>query len=341
MCDREIEIAQKVAEYILESEELIIAVSDICGELDCLVALACGARDLNLSRPEVTDANTIQIVGGRHILQELTIPAFVVNDTSLCGGSGGVESSSITTSSPSMIIMTGPNYSGKSIYLKQVALITYMAHVGSFVPAASAQIGLTDQILTRIATRESLSKTSSAFMTDLQQITMALQMATRRSLLIIDELGKGTDAADGAGLAAGVFEHLLSRGIETPKVLAATHWHEIFEAGFLLPRAGLEFAHMEVLVEEAGGQIDKQVTHLYSYKQGRSVQSFGTCCAAMNSVPPPIVARAEQLILLAAKGCDLVEACTVIPKEDLAELDRAVSLLPQLEAPKGLADRSR
>ena len=111
-----------------------------------------------------------------------------------------------------MILMTGPNYSGKSVYLKQVAMITYMAHIGCFVPAEAAKIGLTDKILTRIATRESVSRIQSAFMIDLQQTSIALTLATRRSLVIIDEFGKGTDTHDGAGLAAGVFEHFLQLG---------------------------------------------------------------------------------------------------------------------------------
>jgi DNA mismatch repair protein MSH5 len=124
-----------------------------------------------------------------------------------------------------MLIMTGPNYSGKSVYLKQVAVIVYMAHVGSFVPAESARIGITDKILSRVATRESVSRIQSAFMIDLQQVSLALSLATQRSLLIIDEFGKGTDSSDGAGLACAVFKHLLSLGTERPKVLGATHFH--------------------------------------------------------------------------------------------------------------------
>ena len=149
-----------------------------------------------------------------HLLQELTVPSYVANDTVLEGGSGyksttqdGTEtnfSSQIHSqrssspaekvSSPSMLLLTGPNYSGKSIYLKQVAIIVYMAHVGCFVPADAATIGLTDKILTRLATRETVSKVQSAFMIDLQQIALAITLATHRSLVIIDEFGKGTDS---------------------------------------------------------------------------------------------------------------------------------------------------
>jgi DNA mismatch repair protein MSH5 len=127
--------------------------------------------------------------------------------------------------SPSMLVLTGPNYSGKSVYLKQVALIVFMAHVGSFVPAESARIGLTDKILSRVTTRETVSRQQSAFMLDLQQISLSLGLATRRSLLIIDEFGKGTESSDGAGLACAVMEHLLSVGSERVKVVGATHFH--------------------------------------------------------------------------------------------------------------------
>ncbi len=141
------------------------------------------------------------------------MPSYVANDASLLGGRGSelpnqdqeedvepiVHASQAAASgiegivAHSMVMMTGPNYSGKSVYLKQIALIVYMAHVGCFVPAESAIIGLTDQILTRIAARETVSKFQSAFMIDLQQVTRAISLATRRSLVIIDEFGKGTE----------------------------------------------------------------------------------------------------------------------------------------------------
>lgn len=144
-----------------------------------------------------------------HPLQELTVPSYVANDTFIVGGegasgrcSGDVERSPApsmaasygTDDQPSMLIMTGPNYSGKSVHIKQVALIVYMAHVGCFVPAEAAIIGLTDKILTRIATKETITRVQSAFMIDLQQVFKALSLATRRSLVIIDEFGKGTDS---------------------------------------------------------------------------------------------------------------------------------------------------
>lgn len=155
----------------------------------------------------------------RHPLQELTVPSYVANDTAIQGGAGNdatiqsdpasgilLDPSQRTATpelsdDPSMLILTGPNYSGKSVYLKQVAIIVYMAHIGCFVPADAAIIGLTDKILTRIATRETVSRTQSAFMIDLQQVALAMTLATCRSLVIIDEFGKGTEST-GAGISS-------------------------------------------------------------------------------------------------------------------------------------------
>ncbi len=159
----------------------------------------------------------------RHPLQELTVPSYIANDTILVGGPGGNQSSQRSqrnhdlpmavsqpesvvadVEGPSMLMMTGPNYSGKSVYLKQIALIVYMAHVGCFVPAEKAVIGLTDKILTRVTTRETVSKNQSAFMIDLQQVAFAISLATYRSLVIIDEFGKGTESSGMFGIDIGL-----------------------------------------------------------------------------------------------------------------------------------------
>jgi DNA mismatch repair protein MSH5 len=283
----------------------------------------------------MTTANIIRIEGGRHPLQELTVPVYIANDCTLAGGTGDdddvnlLESSLYSTSiresveTASALIMTGPNYSGKSVYLKQNALIVYMAHVGSFVPAERATIGLTDKILTRISTRESVSRNQSAFMIDLQQVTLAMTQATRRSLIIIDEFGKGTNSKDGAGLACGVFEYFLNLGAQRPKVLGATHFHEIFESGFLQERSELAFGHMEVRVDANAEVFEDQITYLYNFVLGRSTSSFGTCCAALNGIDAAIVERAEQLVLMSARGEDLVAACAMLSVEEAKELDDA------------------
>ncbi|KAH7403355.1 muts domain V-domain-containing protein [Cadophora sp. MPI-SDFR-AT-0126] len=338
ICDKEIEILHSLAVRILEHEQFLLSASELCGELDSLVALALGAREYGYNEPEITTRNIVQIRGGRHPLQELTVPAYIANSCSLAGGpgdeyedeaghyedhSGIISTVKDSTEDPSMLVMTGPNYSGKSVYLKQNALIVYMAHIGSYVPADTATIGLTDKILTRIATRESVSRNQSAFMIDLQQIALALSVATNRTLLVIDEFGKGTNSSDGAGLCCGVLEYLLSLGVHRPKVLAATHFHEIFENGYLQDKTNLSFGHMEVRVDEAAEAAEDQVTYLYNFVPSRSNSSFGTTCAMMNGIDPAIVDRAEELILMASRGEDLVLACSAMSPDDTQNYENA------------------
>ncbi|KAF8244532.1 hypothetical protein K440DRAFT_513134, partial [Wilcoxina mikolae CBS 423.85] len=208
--DREIEIIHELQVRVLEHEKVLIECVRVCSELDCLMALAEAAAKYKYTRPVMTEQNILKVTKGRHPLQELCVPAYVENNGFLVGGRGtpdqepGSRSDTVATEEetegPNVILLTGPNYSGKSVYLKQMALIVYMAHIGCFVPAEHATIGITDKILTRIQTRESVSKIQSAFMIDLQQIALSLRLCTRRSLLIIDEFGKGTDSSDGAGL---------------------------------------------------------------------------------------------------------------------------------------------
>ncbi|KAF9972932.1 MutS protein msh5 [Actinomortierella ambigua] len=243
-------------ERVIEYSRLLILCSDLCAELDALLSLAQAAKLQRYTRPIMSDQTIIHIVNGRHPLQELCVESFVPNDIMIgefhCStASDATESTTFshramvaglppfcprcpnapaTIDNNHVMILCGPNCSGKSVYLKQVALITYMAHIGSFVPADHALIGLTDKILTRLQTRETVSKVHSTFMADLSQVSHAIRMATQRSLVVLDEFGKGTATTDGAGLFCGVMEHFAGLPkSQRPRVLATTHFHELFE----------------------------------------------------------------------------------------------------------------
>lgn len=320
----------------MEHAETLTTASDLFGELDSLVALAMAAEKYHWTAPKMTLANDVDIRGGRHPLQELVVPSFIPNDCKASGGrvmeleageefQGSREDGPL---GPSMLILTGPNHSGKSVYLKQVALIVYLAHVGSYVPADHAIIGLTDKILTRISTRESMGCRESAFAIDLRQAAFSINHATRRSLIIVDEFGKGTNATDGAGLMAALLDHFLGLADNRPKFLVATHFHEIFENGFFLTEeeeAGrdLAFSHMEVRLDPDAADADDQVTHLFRLVAGRSTSSFGCRCAAMNGVDDAVVERAEALALLLARNEDLRAACAKLAPAEERRLEEA------------------
>lgn len=339
ICDREIEISYHLAQKVLEKEQLLLRASELCGELDCLLALAHGANEYKLHRPRMVEDNVIDIRGGRHLLQELVVPSYIANDSLLLGGhdnSDKSESDNVDSSlaGSSMLLVTGPNYSGKSVYLKQIALIVYMAQVGSFVPADHARLGLTDKILTRVTERETVSRGQSSFMIDLQQMAWALNTFSPRSLLVIDEFGKGTDSCDGAGLMAGFIKYLSSLGSISPKTVACTHFHEIFEHGFVSENEpGLDLLQMEVhiigknLVSDNSQSTDSdEVVYLYKVQPGRSTLAYGTQCAAMNGIPETIVTHANQLTEAMLRGDDLVSVCSWVTAEEYKELEDAEAI---------------
>ncbi|PYH68173.1 MutS family protein MSH5 [Aspergillus vadensis CBS 113365] len=331
ICEKEIEIVYDLAQRVLQYETVLLEASDICGQIDSLLAMAQAASFYKLVRPKMVEGDVIKIRGGRHILQELTVSSYVPNDTFLVGRRTQGEppgplhlipNPHESDYGPSMLLLTGPNYSGKSVYMKQVALIVYLAQVGSFVPAESAELGIVDKILVKSNTQDSVSQIQSTFMNDLQQLSFDLKQVTGRSLLLIDEFGKGTNENDGIGLACGVLEHLLNRE-DAPKVIAATHFHEILANGYLKPRPQLQLGHMEVRVHEESGEADDQITYLYNFRLGRSDQSFGTICAAMNGISQTIVDRADEIASLSARGENLIAACAVLSAQETQALDDA------------------
>ncbi|KAG0036136.1 MutS protein msh5 [Podila clonocystis] len=311
--DREIDILQALQERIQEYELFLLSCSEVCSELDALLALAYSAKLRNYKQPVMTNKNVLYIEKGRHPLQELSVDAFVPNGTRLGDALDEDDSSSMAppqtltnddsryTAASSetseyidnrVMILCGANCSGKSVYLKQVALITYMAHIGSFVPAESATIGITDKILTRLQTCDTVSNNRSVFMTDLQQVSLALRLSTKRSLVLLDEFGKGTTSSDGAALFCGTIEHFAARSVaDRPKVVATTHFHELFENQLLDTSLPISF-HMMEIYQEAD---DQDATFLFRVVPGKNPSSLGPACAASSGVPMQVVKRGAYL----------------------------------------------
>jgi len=271
-------------------------------ETDALLALARAARSLNLRRPVLSADAALRVAGGRHLLAEQAVDVFVPNDAE-----AGAEAGRVT-------VVTGPNFSGKSIYLKQVALIVFLAHIGSFVPADAAIVPICDRLFARLAGAESVAAAvaQSAFMADAHRVAHALAHCTRRSLLVVDEFGKGTLAADGAALLCATLDSLAQRGSQAPIALFATHFSEVHDPE-LLPRSPtLRFATMSVhaTVQAASGVAagDDDVVFLYRLVAGHAAPSYGLHCARLAGVPAPVVARAAEVLRCVEAGEPLVAA---------------------------------
>ncbi|KAK3192843.1 hypothetical protein K4F52_001200 [Lecanicillium sp. MT-2017a] len=184
-----------------------------------------------------------------------------------------------------------------------------------------------DKILTRMSTAESVSENESAFAIDLRQTLQAIRLLTPKSLVLIDEFGKGTCSVNGAGLMAGLLDHLMSLGCDSrPTSLIATHFHEIFDGNYVTGDDEIQFARMDVRVDLGARGTDDQVTYLFQVSPGRSVSSFGTQCAARNGMPKSIVERAEAISLLISRNEDLAAFCARLSEEEEARLEAAEAI---------------
>ncbi|KAF8715894.1 hypothetical protein HU200_026854 [Digitaria exilis] len=255
---------------------------NFAAELDCILSLAVVARQNNYVRPILTEDSILEIHNGRHALQEMTVDTFVPNDTKI-------------RDEGRIIIITGPNYSGKSIYIKQVALIVFLAHIGSFVPADSAIVGLTDRIFCAMGSK-SMTTEQSTFMIDLHQVGTMLryQHATLRSLCLLDEFGKGTLTEDGMGLLGGTVNHFANYDFP-PKVLLSTHLTEIFTENYLPQSEHIKCYTMSVLNPD-GQTSNDDITFLYRLVPGQAPLSFGLHCARLAGIPNEVVHRAGGVL---------------------------------------------
>ncbi|XP_038690956.1 DNA mismatch repair protein MSH5 isoform X7 [Tripterygium wilfordii] len=269
-----------VSHVVLFSPHLLKAVN-FAAELDCILSLALIARQNNYVRPNLTAESVLDIQNGRHILQEMTVDTFIPNDSKI-HNDGRIN------------IITGPNYSGKSIYIKQVALIVFLSHIGSFVPADAATIGLTDRIFCAIGSKL-MTAEQSTFMIDLHQVGMMLRQATSQSLCLLDEFGKGTLTEDGIGLLGGTINHFFACN-DPPKVLVCTHLTELFNQSFIPKSEKVKFYTMSVLRPDDSSEELEDIIFLYRLVPGQALLSYGLHCAQLAGVPGEVIKRAAFVL---------------------------------------------
>jgi DNA mismatch repair protein MutS len=276
ICQLEFDMFLALRDQVAAQTNRLLQTAEVLAQIDVLAGLGDLAVARNYCRPElVTDAQT-EIRDGRHPVLDQTLPAgtLVPNDL-LMGAESGM-----------LLLITGPNMAGKSVYLRQAALLTLMAHMGSFVPAASARIGLTDRIFTRVGASDELSRGQSTFMVEMTEAANILNNATARSLVILDELGRGTSTYDGVSLAWAITEYLHHQ--VGCRALFATHYHELAQLADALPA----LRNYNVLVRE----VHDEIVFLHKIAPGSADKSYGIHVARLAGVPEDVLARARQVL---------------------------------------------
>jgi DNA mismatch repair protein MutS len=269
----EYDLFVRLREQVASQAERLRRTADIVGTIDVLCSLAEVAAKKNWQRPEVTDRYDIHVSEGRHPVVEALTGSFVPNDLAL-------------DEQTYLMLLTGPNAAGKSTYVRQAALLVILAQVGSFVPAESATIGMVDRIFTRVGAADFLARGLSTFMVEMQETANILRQATPKSLVILDEVGRGTGTSDGQAIAQAVAE-VLARDIKA-KTLFTTHYHELARLADLLP--GVANARLEVREEQ------DEVTFLYKVVPGAAQKSYGVYVAKLAGLPLGVVERAQEIL---------------------------------------------
>ena len=269
-----VEVRDKIEAQI----ERVQKSAGIIATLDCLCSLATIAEDQNYVRPEVDNSGVLDIKDGRHPVIEKILPSgsFVQNDTYL------------DKAENRLAIITGPNMAGKSTYMRQVALITLMAQIGSFVPASYARIGVVDKIFTRVGASDDLSMGQSTFMVEMMEVAQILKEATANSLVILDEIGRGTSTYDGLSIAWAVAEYISDREKCGAKTLFATHYHELTELENKLE--GVK--NYSIAVKEKG----EDIIFLRKIVKGGTDESYGVHVAKLAGVPQTVTKRANEIL---------------------------------------------
>ena len=269
---------EEVRERVVQELHAIRDMAEAIANLDVLSALALVAIRGKYTRPEIDEGTVIHIRHGRHPVVErmLGMGKFVENDCRLDGNRH------------QFLLITGPNMAGKSCYLRQTALITILAQMGSFVPATSARIGIVDRLFTRIGASDNLARGESTFMVEMLEVANILHNATPRSLVLLDEVGRGTSTLDGVSIARAVAEYLSDHDGPRPRTMFATHYHELTDLGERI--AGIE--NLTIAVREGKGEV----IFLHKIMPGATNKSYGIHVAKLAGLPPAVIERAEELL---------------------------------------------
>ena len=313
LIEMEYELFLKLRRLVQDHTERILAAAHALAEIDVFLSLAEVAVRYNYVRPVVHEGAQLHIVEGRHpvVEQMLDLGTFVPNDVHM-------------TDDNYLAMITGPNMAGKSTYMRQTALIVLMAHIGSFVPAQKAEIPLSDHIFTRVGASDDLAAGQSTFMVEMQEVAHILRNVTDKSLVILDEVGRGTATFDGLSIAWAIAEHLVQDPHKRGKILFATHYHELTQLEDKFPG----IFNLHVGVKERG----EEVIFLHKILPGRSDRSYGIQVARLAGLPGELLMRAKVLLKELESSYDhLAEQPQAVSQLSLFEEIRLHPLLKEIE----------
>jgi len=275
--ERELAQFERLRSQVAGEAPRIQSTARALATLDVLASFAETAAVSNYVKPYMHDADEIAVTDGRHpVVEKRRTGSFVPNDVLLDNGSH------------QLIILTGPNMGGKSTYLRQTALVCLLAQAGSFVPAGRAKLGIVDRIFARVGASDNIARGHSTFMVEMQETANILHSATARSLVVLDEIGRGTATFDGLSIAWAVAEHLATNDRARPKTLFATHYHELTDLADALP--GIVNCHV------TAREWHDEIVFLHKIQPGRSDRSYGIQVARLAGLPPAVIARAKEIL---------------------------------------------
>ncbi|MCU0414483.1 MAG: DNA mismatch repair protein MutS, partial [Ignavibacteriaceae bacterium] len=275
----EAELFDEIRKFISSEAVAIQSDARMIALIDCLISFAECVEAYKYSKPVVHDGAELEIIDGRHPVVEQILPPgekFKPNDCV------------IDNKNDQIILLTGPNMAGKSVYLRQIGLIVLMAQIGSFVPAKSAKIGLVDRIFTRVGASDNITSGESTFLVEMQEAANILNNASSKSLILLDEIGRGTSTFDGISIAWAITEYLHDNNDIAAKTLFATHYHELNEMADLFPK----IKNYKVEVRE----YDDKVIFLHKVNPGRADHSYGIQVAQMAGLPAFVTNRAKEIL---------------------------------------------